>query len=68
MADEPLSFERAMEALEACVRRLESGDLPLDQALDVFEEGVRLQQRCQALLDGAEQRIIELTESSAQDG
>jgi exodeoxyribonuclease VII small subunit len=56
-----LTFEAAMAALDAAVRRLDSGELPLDEALAVFESGVRLQARCQALLDQAEQRIIELS-------
>ncbi|MBL8618831.1 MAG: exodeoxyribonuclease VII small subunit [Deltaproteobacteria bacterium] len=63
-----LSFEQAMAALDATVRRLDSGELPLDQALAAFEEGVRLQARCQELLDQAEQRIIELSPSAEEQG
>lgn len=58
---EALTFESAIAALDAAVRRLDSGELPLDEALSVFEAGVRLQARCQTLLDQAEQRIIELS-------
>lgn len=63
-----LTFEQAMAALDATVRRLDSGELPLDQALAAFEEGVRLQARCQELLDQAEQRIIELSPASEEQG
>lgn len=63
-----LTFEQAMAALDATVRRLDSGELPLDQALAAFEEGVRLQARCQELLDQAEQRIIELSPSAEEPG
>lgn len=63
-----LTFEQAMAALDATVRRLDSGELPLDQALAAFEEGVRLQARCQELLDQAEQRIIELSPSAEEQG
>ena len=62
MSDEtPRSFEQALGELEARVRRLDSGELPLEQALKVFEEGVKLQQECQDLLDAADQQIVELT-------
>jgi exodeoxyribonuclease VII small subunit len=57
----PRSFEEALGELEARVRRLDSGELPLEEALNVFEEGVRLQEECQDLLDTAEQQVVELT-------
>lgn len=57
----PRSFEQALGELEQRVRRLDSGELPLEQALQVFEEGVKLQQECQDLLDTAEQQVVELT-------
>lgn len=60
--DAPRSFEQALGELEARVRRLDSGELPLEEALKVFEEGVQLQQECQDLLDAAEQQVVELTQ------
>lgn len=60
-----LSFEAALAALEARVRRLDEGDLDLDEALRLFEEGVTLQRQCQELLDAADARIVELTGSAA---
>jgi exodeoxyribonuclease VII small subunit len=51
------TFESALERLEAIVERLESGDLPLEQALAAFEEGVGLSRRCTAELEAAERRI-----------
>ena len=39
------------------VERLESGDLPLEEALAAFEEGVRLSRRCSEQLEAAERRI-----------
>ena len=65
---EPRSFEEALGELEGRVRRLDSGDLPLEQALKLFEEGISLVRECQALLDGAERRIVELTRSSNDPG
>lgn len=54
------SFENSLNELEDRVRRLDTGELPLDEALSVFESGVKLVRECQELLDGAEQRITEL--------
>lgn len=62
---EKVSFEQAMQRLEAIVGRLEQGDLPLDQALSTFEEGVGLVKRCQKELADAELRVEKiLTDSS----
>jgi exodeoxyribonuclease VII small subunit len=67
MADEaPRTFEQALNELEDHVRRLDSGELPLDDSLQVFESGVKLVRECQELLDGAEQRITELTGEPAE--
>lgn len=52
-----VSFEAALASLEGVVARLESGDLPLEQALEAFEQGVALSRRCAATLDAAERRI-----------
>jgi exodeoxyribonuclease VII small subunit len=54
-------FEQALEALEDRVRRLESGELSLDDALKLFEEGVELTRECHEKLDAADQKITELT-------
>jgi exodeoxyribonuclease VII small subunit len=56
-SSEDLPFERALERLEAIVARLEQGDLALEEALAVFEEGVALSRRCAAQLDAAERRV-----------
>ena len=54
-------FEEALAGLEERVRRLEGGDVPLDEALRLFEEGVALARRCHGHLDEAEARIVALT-------
>jgi exodeoxyribonuclease VII small subunit len=59
-----LTFEGAMERLEGIVDRLESGELPLEEALAAFEEGVSLSRRCAGELDAAEQRIDVLIEQN----
>ena len=58
------SFEGALERLEAIVARLEAGELPLEQALAAFEEGVALSRRCAGELEAAERRIEQLVGDS----
>jgi exodeoxyribonuclease VII small subunit len=51
------SFESSLASLERIVANLESGDLPLERALELFEEGVALARRCQAQLGDAERKV-----------
>jgi exodeoxyribonuclease VII small subunit len=51
------SFEEALAALEAAVQRLESGELPLEESLQCFEQGVQSSLRCQQLLQRVETRV-----------
>jgi exodeoxyribonuclease VII small subunit len=55
--EQPKSFEASLEALEQIVRELESGDLPLEKSLELFEDGIRLSRQCQERLNQAERRI-----------
>lgn len=50
-------FESQLAALEQIVRELERGDLPLEESLQKFEQGVRLSRECQERLNEAERRI-----------
>ena len=52
-----MSFEDALRALEDVVRRLETGEVPLDESIDLYERGERLRKHCQARLDAAQARI-----------
>lgn len=52
-----MSFEEALKALEDVVRRLESGDTPLDESITLYERGDALRAHCQARLDAAQTRI-----------
>ena len=51
------TFETQLAALERIVRELERGDLPLEESLKLFEEGVKLSRECQERLNQAERRI-----------
>jgi exodeoxyribonuclease VII small subunit len=56
-----LSFEDALRALETIVRRLESGDVPLDESISLYAKGEELRKRCTERLQAAEARIAKLT-------
>jgi exodeoxyribonuclease VII small subunit len=51
------SFEESLSTLERVVAQLESGELPLERALELFEEGVALARRCQSQLEEAERKV-----------
>jgi exodeoxyribonuclease VII small subunit len=51
------NFEAQLASLERIVRELERGDLPLEQSLELFEQGVKLSRECQERLNEAERRI-----------
>ena len=59
------SFESNLSALEALVDRLEQGDLPLEQALQEFEQGIKLARECQTALKTAEQKVEILMKKQA---
>ena len=52
-----MSFEEALRALEGVVRSLESGDVPLDESIALYERGEELRKACQARLDAAQAKI-----------
>jgi len=52
-----MSFEDALKALEDVVRKLETGEVPLDESIGLYERGEALRQHCQARLDAAQARI-----------
>ncbi|GMK46321.1 exodeoxyribonuclease 7 small subunit [Paenibacillus glycanilyticus] len=58
-----LSFEEAMEQLEKIVERLENGDVPLETAIDLFQEGMKLSQLCGGKLEQVERKIEVLIET-----
>jgi exodeoxyribonuclease VII small subunit len=57
---EGLTFEQAFRELEAAVQQLEEGDLALEEALALYERGMRLARRCSQALDKAELQVHEL--------
>jgi len=53
----PVTFEQALDELEKVVKQLESGELPLEESLSLFERGVTLSESCRKQLESAETRI-----------
>jgi exodeoxyribonuclease VII small subunit len=62
-----MSFEQAMNRLGEIVKRLEEGDVPLEESMRLYEEGMRLGSLSRDILKEAEQRIKRLTQDAATD-
>lgn len=60
----PADLEKSLSELEALVEELESGDLPLEKAMEKFEQGIKLTRGAQAALKDAEQRVEVLLKSA----
>jgi exodeoxyribonuclease VII small subunit len=58
-----LSFEEALKQLDAILESLNDDNLTLEQAIQYYEEGIRLHQCCEALLNEASNRFTEINES-----
>lgn len=63
---ENLSFEEAMEHLEEVVERLESGDIPLEESIRLFEEGMKLSRYCGQKLEKLEQQVEMLVQENGE--
>ncbi len=59
-----MSFEQALRALEDVVSKLESGEVPLDDSITLYERGEALRKLCQARLDSAQARIEKIVAGS----
>ncbi len=62
-----LSYEQAYDELEALVARMESGELPLEKSVALYERGQKLSAHCQALLEAAELKIKLVDEADPAD-
>ena len=62
--EEKASFEQSLKKLEEAVEKLESGNLPLDDALRLFEEGLKASNVCRTRLEEAKQRVEVLVAES----
>ncbi len=62
--DQTATFDSSMEHLEDCVERLETGQLSLEEALAVFEQGIAASRQCAGLLDQSRKRVQVLVEKA----
>ena len=60
MNEKSMEFEKALVRLEEIVKQMEQGNLPLDAALQLFEEGTALVKLCAKQLDEAELKVVKL--------
>lgn len=56
-----MSFEEAMRELENVVGKLESGDVPLEESINLYERGAALKEHCQKKLAEAEEKVAQIT-------
>ena len=61
------TFEDALSQLESIVARLENGDLPLEESLKLFEEGIKLSRFCNQKLNEAQKKVEVLLKGSGGD-
>lgn len=62
MTDKPIDFESTLKQLQYTVNELETGNLPLEEALDKFQNAVSLSKHCQEVLEKAELKISQITQ------
>ena len=67
MAKKEQSFEASMDRLQEIVSLLEENDIPLDEAINLFEEGLKLIKECDTKLKGFESKIEEIKQKSEED-
>lgn len=62
----PVSFEHSLKQLESLVKKMDSGELSLQESLLAFEEGIGLIRQCQTSLQNAEQKVQMLIENNGE--
>ncbi len=66
MANKELTFEENLNKLESIVKNLESGETPLDEAIDQFTEAMKLVEVCDKKLKNAEEKITKIVNKDGQ--
>ena len=62
-----MTFEESLKELEETVKKLESGETTLEEAMNLFEKGVALTKNCRKLLDEAQLKVKKVTEEKIED-
>ncbi|MGO1059103.1 exodeoxyribonuclease VII small subunit [Planococcus sp. FY231025] len=66
MADKDIKFNQAMEQLEEIVRQLEQGDVPLEEALTLYQKGMELSKVCHDKLQSAEKQLVTMMQEGKE--
>ena len=61
------SFAKSIEQLEEIVRSLEKGDVPLEDAISLYQEGMKLSQSCHTQLEKAEQQLVKMMDQNGNE-
>ena len=67
MSKKSMNFEQSVQRLDEIVQQMERGDVPLQEALKLFEEGTALVTPCNRLLNDAELKVVQLTKGADGD-
>ena len=66
MSEKDIKFEDALKALQECADKLKSGELSLDESIEVYDKSIMYYNRCKEILEGVRQRI-ELYDPSTKE-
>ncbi|EZH67714.1 exodeoxyribonuclease VII small subunit [Bacillaceae bacterium JMAK1] len=64
--DEKLTFEQAMTNLEEIINQLEAGDVPLEQAIDMYQQGMKLSKQCHEQLQNVEKKMDQIVNEDGE--
>ena len=64
--NQPPTFEAGLQQLESIVKEMETGELPLERAIALFEQGMKLSEACRKQLEDAETRVEILTRRAGE--
>lgn len=64
--EKEISYEQASKELQEIIAKIEQGDIPLDEAMKLFERGQKLIQHCYASLDKAKGKLTEISEKNGK--
>lgn len=67
MSQEEKTFDQSLQELEAIVETLEQGDVPLEEALEQFQQGIQLSQRLKTQLNDAEKFLKKIVDTDGQE-
>lgn len=67
MSKKDPTFDQALEELESIVSKLEQGDVPLEEALDQFQEGIKLSRYCKKTLQEAESTMTKIVAENGEE-